>query len=78
MHTNPDRSDELARLAMLEIDWIVCLDRERGVVDGCVLCPADGASEEGRDVQVQDCLDCRHLMATSVDRQLEEMCATET
>jgi len=65
-------------LAILEIDWIVCRDRERGVVDGCIVCPADGASEEGREIHVHDCLDCRHLIATPLDRQPEGMCATET
>jgi hypothetical protein len=62
---------------MLEIDWIVCRDRERGVVDGCVVCPTEGASDGGREVPVQDCLDCRHLMATPLDRQRQGMCATE-
>lgn len=63
---------------MLEIDWIVCWDREREVADGCILCPGVGASEEGREIRVQDCLDCRHLMATPLDRQPEGMCSTET
>jgi hypothetical protein len=61
---------------MLEIDWIVCRGRERAVVDGCISCPADGAGEEGRESPVQDCLDCRHLMATNLDRQPEGMCTT--
>jgi hypothetical protein len=63
---------------MLEIDWIVCRNRERGVVDGCIFCPADGTSEEGGEIHVQDCLECRHLMATPLDRRQEAMCATET
>jgi hypothetical protein len=68
---------ERARLAMLEIDWIVCRDGERGVVEGCIACPGDGAGEGVREISVQDCLDCRHLMATPLDRQPEGMCATE-
>jgi hypothetical protein len=63
---------------MLEIDWIVCRDREREVVDGCMWCPGGGAGEEGREIHVQDCLDCRHLMATPLDREPEGICATET
>jgi hypothetical protein len=63
---------------MLEIDWIVCRDRERGVVDGCITCPADSAADEDREIQVQDCRECRHLMATPLDRQQEWMCTTET
>lgn len=63
---------------MLEIDWIVCRDQERAVVAGCISCPPDGAGRGGREMQVRDCLDCRHLMATPLDRQAEGMCATET
>jgi hypothetical protein len=62
---------------MLKIDWIVCRDQERAVVDGYILCPAAGSSEEDREIRVQNCLDCRHLMATPLDRQPEGMCATE-
>ena len=62
---------------MLDIDWIVCRDRERSVVDGCISCPGGGESEEGREIRVQDCLDCRHLRATPMDRRPEGMCTTE-
>jgi hypothetical protein len=63
---------------MLDIGWIVCRDKEREVVDGCVLCPVDGSSDAAYGIRVQDCLDCRHLMATPLDRQPAGMCATET
>lgn len=62
---------------MLEIDWIVCRDRELLVVSGCIRCPADGAGED-RKVRLQDCLDCRLLMATRLDRRRERLCTTET
>jgi len=67
-----------ARLAVLDIDWIVCRDQERAVVDGCVVCPADGAGEEGREINVLRCLDCRHLVTTRLDRHPDRMCSTET
>ena len=62
---------------MPEIDWIVCRNRERAVVDGWIVCPGERASGEGREIRLQECLDCRHLMATPLDRQPEGMCATE-
>jgi hypothetical protein len=63
---------------MLDIDWIVCRGRERSVADGWILCPGGGESEEGRAIRMQDCLDCRHLTASPLDREPEGMCATET
>ena len=63
---------------MLEVDWIVCRDRERGVIDGRIWCPATDMNEEGREIHLQECLDCRHLMASPLDRRSEGMCAAET
>lgn len=62
---------------MLDIDWIVCCDVERVVVDGCIVCPAAPTGTQGREIHVQDCLDCRLLMATPLDRQPEGTCATD-
>jgi len=62
---------------MLEIDWIVCQAREREVIEGRIACPGDNPSEANRETPLEVCLDCRHLMATPLDRRREGTCATD-
>jgi len=63
-------------LALIEIGWIVCRNHERPVVDGRVRYPGLKRREPSQEVRVEDCLDCRHLIATSIDRLPEWMCST--
>jgi len=62
---------------MLEIDWIVCRGQERQVTAGCLRCPAQQLGEADHEIRVEDCLECRHLIATPMDREPKGMCATE-
>ena len=62
---------------MLEIEWIVCCDRECPVVNGSIRCPVAKAGEQGHEIRLQDCLDCRYLMATPLDREPQGMCTTD-
>lgn len=62
---------------MIEIQWIVCRGEERQVANGCVWCPTQPGSEQGHERRVEECLDCRHLVDTAVDRLPDGMCTTE-
>jgi hypothetical protein len=57
------------------VDWIVCLGAERPVFDMRVDCPrpSDPAVHDA-EVDVEDCLNCRHLLTTPVDRMPRFMC----
>jgi hypothetical protein len=64
-------------LANRDIDWIVCHALERRVVDGRVPCPEIGKRDPRTTIWVENCLLCRHLIATPIDRRPEGMCAIE-
>lgn len=57
------------------LDWIVCLGSERAVTDGRVECPTLGRPVRRGTMSVERCLDCRHLIATPIDRLPEGMCS---
>lgn len=59
------------------LDWIVCLGAERHVADGYVLCPGGAGESGGLHVNVDDCLNCRHLMAAANDRTPSDACSAE-
>ena len=63
------------RRAMSTLDWIVCLGFERAVSDGRVECPTQGRPARRGTMNVERCLDCRHLIATPIDRLAEGMCS---
>jgi hypothetical protein len=63
-------------MAPITVDWIVCRGSERQVTDGRVACPGLGKTGRTRWVQVEDCLDCRHLMAAPIDRLPDGLCST--
>ena len=65
-------------MGTMNIGWSVCCGSERRVADGRLRCPARGRSERGIAVRAQDCLDCRHLITSPVDRQPEGMCEAQT
>ena len=60
---------------MHRVDWVVCHGFERAVADGRVECPAETAGAQSREVDIQDCLECRHLTVTPVDRERQGMCS---
>lgn len=60
---------------MLRVEWVVCHNFQRAVAEGRVECPAKTAGAQSREVGVQDCLECRHLIATPVDRERQGMCS---
>jgi hypothetical protein len=62
-------------MAPVTFDWIVCRGAERQVADGRVACPAFTLART-RTVQLDECLDCRHLIATPIDRLPQGMCST--
>ena len=74
---HPGRSGWRVRLAVLEVDWIVCRATERQVIEGRIKCPGDCPGEADRETRLEVCFDCRHLMATPLDRRREGTCATE-
>jgi len=57
------------------LDWIACLGSERHVADGQVECPSVRLPARRGKVSVEHCLDCRHLLATPVDRLPDIMCS---
>lgn len=59
-----------------KVEWIVCDGAERPVIEGLVDCPRRRALT-ARLADVDDCLLCRHLMATPIDRDWQGECATE-
>jgi hypothetical protein len=59
------------------LDWIVCLGAERSVAGLHVACPAWRGTDGPRTVGLTDCLACRHLVATGVDRMAAAMCSVE-
>jgi hypothetical protein len=63
-------------MAPITFDWIVCRGSERQVTNGRVACPGVGRAGHTRWVQVEDCLDCRHLIATPIDRLPHGLCST--
>lgn len=66
----------VSQMARIEIDWIVCRGDERQVAEGRVHCPALKQRDTRQAVRVEDCLACRRLIATSVDRMRAGMCDT--
>ena len=63
------------RQALDTLDWIVCFGSERHVVDGRVECPSLRLPARSGRVSVEQCLDCRHLLATPMDRVPNFMCS---
>ena len=63
------------RAALITLDWIVCLGLERQVADGRVECPSLRLPDRRGKVSVEQCLDCRHLLATPMDRVPDFMCS---
>jgi hypothetical protein len=63
------------RGAMNTLDWIVCLGSERPVANGRVECPTLSDSAQRGTMSVERCLECRHLVATPIDRMAESMCS---
>ena len=61
-----------------DMDWIVCHAVELVVMEGRVSCPDVRARDVGHTTSVEDCLLCRHLIATPADRRPDGMCAIET
>jgi hypothetical protein len=59
------------------LDWIVCKGAERSVTDRRVACPASFLLEGPRTIPLAECLACRHLVASGVDRLPVAMCASE-
>jgi hypothetical protein len=62
---------------MAVLDWIVCLGAERPMAEGQVRCPTGADSTATVQVDVEDCLACRYLMATAADRAPQFMCEVE-
>ena len=58
------------------LDWIVCHGAERPMAEGHVRCPA-AAGATAVEVDVEDCIACRYLMATAADRMPQFACAVE-
>ena len=65
------------KLGSRDIEWIVCHAVERLVVDGRVSCPYIRAGDVTQTAGVEDCLLCRHLIATPADRRPDGTCAIE-
>jgi hypothetical protein len=59
-----------------KVEWIVCDGAERPVIDGRVDCPRQQALT-ARPADVVNCLLCRHLMATPIDREWQGECSTD-
>lgn len=57
------------------LHWIVCLGSERTVINGRVACPALREAAQPETMSAEDCLDCRHLVATPVDRLAQGTCS---
>ena len=53
------------------LDWIVCGGAERTIAEQRVACP----SSPWGYVDAKECLLCRHLMATPIDRLADGQCA---
>jgi hypothetical protein len=68
---HPD--DALRTLSTL--DWIVCLGSERAVTDGRVACPTLRQAIRPRTSRAELCLECRHLVASSIDRLARGTCS---
>jgi hypothetical protein len=60
------------------LDWIVCLGAERPVADMRVVCPTGLGAVATAEVPVEECLRCRHLLATAVDRIPTFMCSVDS
>ena len=58
------------------VEWIVCDGAERAAIERRVACPRQSALT-ARLVDVEECLLCRHLMATPIDREWQGGCATD-
>ena len=58
------------------LEWIVCEGAERPVINLRVACPRQKALTTCL-VDVDECLLCRHLMATPIDREWPGECATD-
>lgn len=60
---------------MHRVDWVVCHGFGRPVAEGRVECPVRTAGAQSQEVSLPECLECRHLMATPVDRERQGMCS---
>jgi hypothetical protein len=58
-----------------KVDWIVCHGHDQPVKRGRVKCPLQGTTRQSADVDVEECLACRHLQASSVDRLPAGVCS---
>ena len=58
------------------LEWIVCEGAERPVIERRVACPRR-RTLIARLVDIDECLLCRHLMATPIDRERQGECATD-